>query len=144
MKLPGPRQVRCLLPPALALLAGLVSIQAFAAPGSWVSDAEGIRLFTPGRVVESTTLTLPPELADGAHIRTLRWRFTLPSGQPRPEAWLCHPRRCIALSSPSGRSQELAGLTADVPLTFRFRLPSSARPAKPLRIEDLQVIVDYD
>ncbi|HET8791975.1 MAG TPA: flagellar protein FlhE [Modicisalibacter sp.] len=146
MILPWSRQVGCLLPAALALalLAALVSVQVSAAPGSWVSDAEGVRLFTPGRVVESTTLTPVPELANGAHIRTLRWRFTLPSGQPRLEAWLCHPRRCIALSSPSGRSRGLAGLTADVPLTFRFRLPTSARPAKPLRIEGLQVIVDYD
>lgn len=127
---------------ALTVLLALISPQIFAAPGSWVSNADSVRLFTPGRAVASTTST-PPELASGAHIRTLRWRFTVPSGAPRLAVWLCHPRRCISLSTPSGRSQGLAGLPADVPLTFRFRLPASSRPAKPLRIEGLQVIVDY-
>ncbi|SDK94187.1 flagellar protein FlhE [Modicisalibacter muralis] len=129
---------------ALMALLATASPQAFAAPGSWVGDADSVRLFTPGRAVESTLLTPPPELADGAHIRTLRWRFTAPSGPLRPEAWLCHPRRCIMLSTPSGQSQALAGLSADAPLTFRFRLPASARSTQPLRIEGLQVIVDYD
>lgn len=126
----------------LTVISASVLPQAFAAPGSWVGNADSIRLFTPGRAVTSTTLT-PPELAQGAHIRTLRWRFTAPSGTLRPDAWLCHPRRCIALSTASGQSRGLAGLAADVPLTFRFRLPASSRLDAPLRIEGLQVIVDY-
>lgn len=142
------RRVRCLMLTSLSALvlcsALVVSFPVSAAPGSWVSEASGVRLFTPGRMVESMTLTPPPELAEGARIRTLRWRFTAPSGTPLPDAWLCHPRRCIALSTRNGRSQGLAGLAADVPLTFRFRLPVSVRLPTPLRIEGLQVIVDYD
>lgn len=126
------------------LVVGGVALTAstFAAPGSWVSNADSVRLFTPQRAVESTTLP-PPELADGTHIRSLSWRFTATSTQPRFDAWLCHPRRCIALATPNGRSKALAGLAADTPLTFRFRLPASPSPTKPLRIEGLQVIVDY-
>lgn len=138
------RRSRALALATLFLALALASLSVLAAPGSWVSEAQGARLFTPGRMIESAPLTPPAELVEGALIRSLRWRFTVPSGQPRPDAWLCHPRRCIALASPRGKSRALAGLAADEPLVFRFRLPASSQPAAPFRIESLQVIVDYD
>lgn len=121
----------------------VLSFSALATPGSWVGEVGGVRLFTPGRTVESALIRPPTSLPSDARIRTLRWRFERPVGQPRPEAWLCHARRCIELVTARGRSQALAGLAAGEPLHFRFRLPARAHAANPFRIEALQVIVDY-
>lgn len=131
---------RCVGVAALGVLMAASAIEA--APGSWVGEAPAVRLFTPERWVESRHLA-PPAMAAGATIRRLRWRFTLPPGQPRPAAWLCHPQRCMPLPAAQGHSEALAGLSADRPLTFRFRLPASPRPSQPLRIEGLQAIVDF-
>lgn len=129
-----------------AMLGGLclwlaASVQA--APGSWVGETAGVRLFTPGRVVQSSPIepvgAIPPE----ARIHSLSWRFESPAGQPQPEVWLCHPQRCLSLATRRGRSQSLAGLLADEPLHFRFLLPDEARPTTPFRVTALQVIVDY-
>lgn len=122
----------------------LTPLSAQAAPGSWVTESTGVRLFTPGRMVESKPLTPPEVVPAQAQIRQIRWRYRAPSGWPQPEAWLCHPQRCIPLSQARGRSKVLAGLSADAPLYFRFRLPKQHHSSKPQRVEELQVIVDYD
>lgn len=114
-----------------------------AASGSWVGEVAGVRLFTPGRAVDSRPIEPPGMVAAEAKIHSLSWRFQGPAGQPQPEAWLCHPQRCMKLDAARGRSQALMGLTASGPLYFRFHLPREARPGRPLRVEGLQVIVNY-
>lgn len=128
----------------LFTLGAWMALAAHAAPGSWVTESTGVRLFTPGRMVESKPLAPTGTVSDQALIRHVRWRYRVTSDWPRPEAWLCHPKRCIELPNASGRSDALEGLPANVPLSFRFRLPKENRPDTPRRVEGLQIIVDYD
>lgn len=114
-----------------------------AASGSWVGEVTGVRLFTPGRAVDSGPIQPPGAVAAEAKIHSLSWRFQGPVGQPQPEAWLCHPQHCMKLAVARGRTQEMMGLTANEPLYFRFQLPREAHPGGPLRVEGLQVIVNY-
>ena len=121
----------------------LLPVSSVAAPGSWVSAGESVRLFTTGRVVESQPLLPQGDMVKGTHIRQVRWQYRVPAGQPYLEAWLCASQECVRLGGPRGSSRALAGLAADQPLHFRFRLPKGRQPAKPFRVEGLQVIVDY-
>ncbi|TDX31026.1 flagellar protein FlhE [Modicisalibacter xianhensis] len=114
-----------------------------AASGSWVGTGQGVRLFTAERTVESKPLSSSGDLARGAFIRQVHWQYRVPEGQPYPQAWLCASRECTRLSGARGTSRALAGLAADQPLHFRFRLPKGRQPARPFRVEGLQVIVDY-
>lgn len=109
--------------------------------GSWVGDTRAVRLFTPGRLVDSRAIE-PPGAVHG-EIASVAWRFEVPAGVVGLRAWLCHPQRCIALSTARGRSERFAGLAADASLHFRFRLPRNLQPTQPLRITGLQAIVDY-
>ncbi|SHF55539.1 flagellar protein FlhE [Modicisalibacter ilicicola DSM 19980] len=127
----------------LALLLGLLMLPpAQADSGSWVGDAPSVRLFTPGRVAKSAAIAPPGRLPSDARIRRVAWRFEPPVDQPLLEAWLCH-RRCLPLSMARGASEALAGLAADQPLYFLFRLPAEAHADTPFRLRGLQVIVDY-
>ncbi|WP_081645761.1 flagellar protein FlhE [Litchfieldella anticariensis] len=112
---------------------------AWGASGSWVATAPGVRVAIPEREVHSQSLSTPSSLPSQMLISKLRWRFDSPLGQSI-QAWLCHPRRCIPLSSPSGQSRMLAGLSASAPLYFQFRLP---RGGQAVEVTGLQVIVDY-
>ena len=113
-----------------------------AGSGSWVGDAASVRLFTPGRSVESAPIVPPARLPYEARIRQVTWRFEPPIDQPYLEAWLCQ-QRCIFLPAARGSSQALAGLDASRPLFFLFRPPEGRRVLKPFRVRGLQVIVDY-
>ena len=139
-------QALCLLgwPGMLFVIGFLLALPAQAAPGSWVTENTGVRLFTPGRIVESKPLLPPGAVSAQAQIRHIRWRYRVSPGLPQLEAWLCHSQRCIPLPQARGHSKALAGLPADAPLFFRFRLPKEYRLSKPQRVEKLQVIVDYD
>ncbi|WP_129138433.1 flagellar protein FlhE [Modicisalibacter coralii] len=120
----------------------LMALPAWAgAPGSWVGDARAVRVFTPGRLVDSRAIE-PPAAVRG-EIASVAWRFEVPPGVVGLRAWLCHPQRCLALSAARGRSKGLAGLAADAPLRFRFGLVRGHQPTRPLRITGLQAIVDY-
>jgi flagellar protein FlhE len=121
----------------------LAPTTSIAAPGSWVSAGESVRLFTAGRAVESQPLVPRGDLMKGTRIRQIHWQYRSPPGQPFLEAWLCASRQCIRLGGARGSSRALAGLAADQPLHFRFRLPEGRQPAKPFRVEGLQVIVDF-
>ncbi|WP_136064738.1 flagellar protein FlhE [Modicisalibacter radicis] len=112
------------------------------AAGSWVDEAPSVRLFTPGREVVSQPFKPPAPLASG-EVTSISWRFEPPPGAPRLEARLCHPQRCQRLLAPRGKSDFLAGLSAAGPFVLRFRLPEATRPSAPLRVEGLQLIVNY-
>ncbi len=112
------------------------------AAGSWVDEAPSVRLFTAGRAVAAQPFE-PPAALPSAEITSVSWRFAPPPGTPRLEAWLCHPQRCLRLRSSRGQSGSLAGLNATGPFVVRFRLPETARPPAPLRVEGLQLIVNY-
>lgn len=107
--------------------------------GSWIASTVPMRVAVPERDTTSRPLAPASGIAAGATITRLNWRFEAPS-RPPLQAWLCHPVRCIPLSSPSGQTRALAGLAASEPLYFRFRL---ARGARPVEIKGLQLIVDY-
>ncbi|WP_425194461.1 flagellar protein FlhE [Halomonas sp. GXIMD04776] len=121
----------------------MVTPSAQATPGSWVGTAPSVRLFTPGRPVQSVSITPSSPLSSDARIRSISWRFAPPVDQPRLEAWLCQHKRCFSLSMARGTSQALAGLDANQALFFVFRLPEDARASKPFRVQGLRVIVDY-
>jgi len=125
-----------LLVAGLLLMAGPAS-----GAGSWVGRAPGVTLGTPGRVATAEPITPPPGLRPG-RITTVSWRFRVPAGLPGLDAWLCHPRRCLALPAARGRSEALRGLPAREPLTLRFRLPPGTRRGA-VPFTGLQVIVNY-
>lgn len=112
------------------------------AAGSWVDESPSVRLFTPGREVAAQPFK-PPAALPGAEITSISWRFEPPPGTPRLQAWLCHPQRCLRLPTSRGQSGSLAGLNAAGPFVMRFRLPETARPSAPLRVEGLQLIVNH-
>lgn len=122
---------------AAAWLSGGASV-AMANAGSWVADAQGLRVAVPGRDTSSRTLSPPRQVTAGTTITRVAWRYRMPPGRSLSVS-LCHPSRCIPLSSSSGTSSALAGLPANASLHFRFRLPEG--PA--VQVEGLQVIVDY-
>jgi len=126
---------------ACLLIAGLGLAGPASGAGSWVGRAPGVTLVTPGRVAIAEPITPPPGLRPG-RITSVSWRFRAPAGLPELEAWLCHPRRCLALPAARGRSDALRGLSAREPLTLRFRLPSGTRRGA-ARLTGLQVIVNY-
>ncbi|PAU79366.1 flagellar protein FlhE [Halomonas salipaludis] len=123
----------------MVLLAGASWGQAGtpAVSGSWVAQAEGVRVAVPGRDTDSRALSgaAPPD----AQIARISWQYATPPGALL-EAWLCHPQRCLRLNGVRGQSQGLAGLSAVQPLHFRFRL---GQGAKPVQVNGLQVIVDH-
>nr|WP_298376208.1 flagellar protein FlhE [uncultured Halomonas sp.] len=114
-----------------------------AASGSWVGSASSVRLFTPGRLVQSAPIAPSSSLSPSARIHSISWRFAPPPGQPSLEAWLCQGERCFSLPTARGTSQALAGSNPNQPLFFVFRLPQDARASKPVPVQGLQVIVNY-
>lgn len=120
------------------LLAGLPA--AFAATGSWVVSVPGTMVAMSDRPGASQN-AVPPASANaaGREIERVQWRFSPPAGKA-VDAWLCHPQGCLALAQQRGTTRAFAGYRADVPLHFRFRLPSGQRP---FRVTGLQVIVNY-
>lgn len=107
--------------------------------GSWVASHPGPRVALADATTRSQPLVPPTRLAAGSRITRVSWRFELPeAGQVTGR--LCHPLRCIPLSSQRGNTEGLAGLDADAPLTFHFRL---ARPGPAVQTRGLQVIVNY-
>lgn len=118
------------------LLSGSADAQTVS--GSWVAQVPAVRVAVPGRDTLSQPLSPPPHVAREATIVRVTWRYQLPVGSP-VQVLLCHPQRCIPLSSAAGSSHDLAGLPAAAPLHFRFHLASGASQ----RIGGLQAIVDY-
>jgi flagellar protein FlhE len=112
---------------------------ALAAAGSWSGTVEGPRVAGAGRVYASMPLQAPA-MADGAAIRSVRWRIALPPGRTLA-AELCVDRRCVPVKGSRGASDALAGELADAPLEFRFRLPPGERT--PVQVGAIQLLVDY-
>ncbi|MBB3140412.1 flagellar protein FlhE [Halomonas organivorans] len=107
------------------------------AAGSWVAEVPSVRAAVIGRETASEALVAPS--GTQGRIREVRWRFRVPPGK----GWrgrLCHPAGCVALHTARGRSEALAGLSADAPLRFRF---SPMAGQAPLVVEGLQVIVNF-
>jgi flagellar protein FlhE len=119
--------------------AALASCAALAADGSWSGSVEGPRIAGPDRIYASAPL-MPPILAAGARIRSVRWRYALPPGRV-PMVRLCVDRHCVPLGAARGSSDALAGWPADAPLDFRFHLPPGART--PVQVGAIQLLVDY-
>lgn len=107
--------------------------------GSWVASHPGPRVAMVDATTRSQPLSPPKGLIGEGRITRVSWRFELPAATS-VTARLCHPRRCISLERPQGSTDALAGLDAEVPLTFHFRL---ARPGPAIQTRGLQVIVNY-
>ncbi|MFP4138192.1 MAG: flagellar protein FlhE [Halomonas sp.] len=121
----------CLMPPSMPSLAA----------GSWVANQAGPRVALADATTRSSPLSAPTRQARGQRITSVSWRFSLPDTEhSRVTAKLCHPVRCVTLASERGSTEALAGLDADAPLTFQFRL---ARPGPAVQTQGLQVIVNY-
>ncbi|WP_089656862.1 flagellar protein FlhE [Franzmannia pantelleriensis] len=105
--------------------------------GSWIAQAESVRVAVPGR--DRYSQALGAAAPAGAQVASVSWQYTTPPGA-QVTAWLCHPQRCQQLAGHRGRSEALAGLSATEPLHFRFRLGQGARP---VQVSGLQVIVDH-
>ena len=99
-----------------------------AAPGSWQSPLDELRLAVAGRFYHSEPAT-PPPMAAGADIVLVGWRYRLPAGR-RVQAWLCQGEQCLPLGS-ARRGQLLAppAWRIERPLRLRFRLPAGDRRA---------------
>lgn len=124
----------------LALCLTLLPLPSMGA-GSWVANQIGPRVALADAEVRSLPLASPSDEAKGHHITSVSWRFSLPdASRHRVLARLCHPVRCVPIRDERGRTETLAGLDADVPLAFHFRLVDVG-PA--VQTEGLQVIVNY-
>lgn len=124
----------------LALCLTLLPLPSIGA-GSWVANQTGPRVALADADVRSLPLASPSDEAKGHHITSVSWRFSLPdASRQRVLARLCHPVRCVPIRDERGLTEALAGLDADVPLAFHFRLVAVG-PA--VQTEGLQVIVNY-
>jgi flagellar protein FlhE len=124
----------------LALAALQVWAPALAAAGSWVASAPSLQVVLAERESYSRPLRPP---GDGVHagvIHSIVWRFEQPPGSAL-NARLCQAQHCMALPSARGQSRALAGLPADAALRFQFSLRPGQRRA--VRVQGLQVIVNY-
>lgn len=109
--------------------------------GSWVASETGPRISLAGTTVPSRAMAPPAPVARDHQITSVNWRFSLPdAARQRVTVRLCHPDRCIPLHNERGSSEGLAGLNADRPLRFHFRLTDTG-PA--IQAQGLQVIVNY-
>ncbi|HSH47620.1 MAG TPA: flagellar protein FlhE [Halomonas sp.] len=124
----------------LALALCVLPALSAAATGSWVaSQSAALRVALSDRESRSAPLAPPANIAPGARIKSVSWRFKLPPGE-QISARLCHPQACIPAMGQRGYSEALANLRADKPLEFRFRLQQTGRP---VRVTGLQIIVNY-
>lgn len=138
---------RCLktqraIKPRPVLAAGLLWLMPTlaSADGSWTATAPPVRVFMADRDAASALLSPPTEIPTGSTIHEVIWRFeTAPDVAVRGR--LCHADQCIRVPAARGRSQGLAGLSADTSLRFRFALRPDQRPGGV--VEGLQVIVNY-
>ncbi|MBK5929729.1 hypothetical protein CCR82_04060 [Halochromatium salexigens] len=111
-----------------------------AAAGSWVAQAPSLRVIMAERESLSQPLLPPPGSTHEGEIHSVGWRFEQPPGSAL-SARLCQANRCMTLPSARGQSQALAGLPADEALRFHFALMPGQRRA--VRVQGLQVIVNY-
>lgn len=110
-----------------------------AAAGSWVADAPPMRIAPADHATVSDPIGPVGERPGGTVIGQIKWRYRHAPGAD-PAVRLCHPRRCVALPAMRGRTGALDGLAADTPLRLHGWVPPTAAP---VRIEAIQVIVDY-
>lgn len=109
--------------------------------GSWTVSQTGPRVPLTDVETRSLPLISPGDVAKNHQITSVRWQFSLPdAARRRVLARLCHPIRCVPLHGERGITEALAGLDADMPLAFHFRL-AAAGPA--VQTQGLQVIVNY-
>nr|WP_281506025.1 flagellar protein FlhE [Chromohalobacter nigrandesensis] len=132
----------------LAALGATLSMTPFAhavEAGSWaVTLPRGPLLTTPGRDERTAPLEPPRSHAVGdGRITRVSWRYTT-KGPGEVRAWLCHPHRCVEMATRRGGTQALEDLSAEGPFVLRFRRADSrSAPRGDVRIEDLQLIVNY-
>ncbi|MFC7368517.1 flagellar protein FlhE [Vreelandella zhaodongensis] len=113
---------------------------AHAAVGSWSTQLPSVLVAMSDRASSSQPI-VPPAMADvgDATIGRIYWRYQVPVGVPM-NAWLCHSEQCVPLPTMRGATSALAGKQIDGPMHFRFALASGQRP---VRVQELQVIVNY-
>ncbi|GAA3905166.1 hypothetical protein GCM10022228_14230 [Halomonas cibimaris] len=133
------RQGTAMLVALFVLSVGLPAA-AIAATGSWVAAVPATTVAMSDRST-ATRRVAPPAAAhaDGRAIERVQWRFATPPGKS-VDAWLCHPRGCVALAGRRGATRAFAGYRAGAPLYFRFRLPPGQPP---FQIEGMQLIVSF-
>ncbi|ABE59363.1 hypothetical protein Csal_2012 [Chromohalobacter israelensis DSM 3043] len=125
-------------------LPGMNAAPALAAEaGSWaVTLPRGPLLTTPGRSESTAELRSPaPRNVAGGRITRVSWRYEVSDDRHAVRAWLCHPRRCVALASGRGGTRRFEGLPADMPFVLRFRRDETASSS--IRIGRVQLIVNY-
>lgn len=124
----------------LALYLMLLPLSGLGA-GSWVASQTGPRVPLADAETRSLPLASPEGDAKDRQITSVRWQFSLPdAAHRRVTTRLCHPMRCVPLHGERGITEALAGLDADMPLAFHFRLVATG-PA--VQTQGLQVIVNY-
>jgi len=120
-----------------AVITVVAAAPAAATTGSWVANALNLRLPVADRLYRSPPLTTGNVSAcTGRHITQVAWRYHLEASTP-VQGWLCAGDHCVALRVRRGTTQDLAGISADTPLEFRFRSGGRAM------VKDMRVIVHY-
>ncbi|WP_232318739.1 flagellar protein FlhE [Halomonas sp. GT] len=117
-----------------------VTMSVNAATGSWSTEVPSVLVAMSDRAVSSQPIQ-PPAGAQTEHasIGRIHWRFQMPVNAP-VNAWLCHPEQCVPLTAMRGSTSALAGKQVNGPMHFRFALTPGQRP---VRVQELQVIVNY-
>jgi len=114
------------------------------ADGGW--EAKGVMLSVGqrGSVKSSEPLRPIHPLTSGARVTSVIWRIE--NQQPLPPGAMmaiCLSGQCVKLDGLAGRSDALAGVPADNPLTLQVKVNGSGALNPPILLTGYQILINY-
>jgi flagellar protein FlhE len=114
------------------------------ADGGWEAKGYMLRVSRRGSITSSEPMRPPYRLAPGARVTSIIWRIDnqqpLPSGTSMA---ICLSGKCVILDGLAGRSDALAGVPGDNPLTLQINVNGRGEVYPAILLTHYQVLVNY-
>ncbi|NDL62627.1 flagellar protein FlhE [Acerihabitans arboris] len=114
------------------------------ADGGWQGTGRMLVLHQLGYAKSSPPMRPSARLPDGAQVTSIYWRIEtdrpLP---PRSALAICMPGKCVYPDGLAGRSDALAGMTADNQVTLLIKVAGRGVITPPVTLKHYQVQVNY-
>ncbi|MEA9392611.1 flagellar protein FlhE [Acerihabitans sp. TG2] len=114
------------------------------ADGGWEAMGHMLRVSRRGSIITSEPMRPADALTSGAQVTSIIWRIE--NQQPLPPGAsmaICLSGKCVVLHGLAGRSDALAGLPADNPLTLQINVNGRGAIYPPILLTRYQVLVNY-